>query len=235
MMRLDKLLAHSGFGTRKEVKKLIRSGLVVINDEVVKKDDLKVDEYNDEIIVDGFLVDYMDKLYLMMNKPEGYICANDDSYHETIFDLMIEYAHLDLVCVGRLDKDTTGLLLITNDGKFVHEVTSPKKKLEKRYQAYVNGKISAQDIAYFNEGVIIEEGIQCKPAKLRSLTEEETNSWVEVIISEGRFHQVKRMLKAIDLEVLKLNRDKIGNLELDSSLELGEYRLLSEAELTQIF
>ncbi|MDF9867145.1 16S rRNA pseudouridine516 synthase [Bacilli bacterium PM5-3] len=233
-MRLDKLLAHSGFGTRKDVKKIIRSGLVEVNGIIIKNDDFKVDENNDEIIVDDFIVEYNKDIYLMMNKPKGYVCANHDRIHETVFDLIPEYNHCNLFCVGRLDIDTTGLLLITNDGAFSHSITKPKKKITKLYEAIVDGKIKSSDYEYFKKGVIIDDGYKCLPANLELIEEKTDYSIIRIEISEGKFHQIKKMVNAIGLNVLELKRLKIKDLELDSSLELGDYRLLDESEVKNL-
>ena len=230
-MRLDKLLAHSGFGTRKEVKKLIRKSLVSVNGQIVKDDDYKVDEINDEIIVDGFVVEYQKDIYIMMNKPKDYVCANHDNLHHTVFELIPEYDHMELFCVGRLDIDTTGLLLITNDGQFAHNITKPKKKINKLYEVLVDGIISDNDFSYFEKGVIIDIDYRCLPAKLKVIEEYDNSSLITIEISEGKFHQVKKMVQAINLNVLELKRLKIKDLELDNSLELGDYRLLSDEEV----
>lgn len=234
MIRLDKLLAHSGFGTRKEVGKLIRQKAVRVNDDIINKAGYVVDEENDLVYVDDLLVDYQEYYYIMMNKPKGYVCANEDNVYPTIFSLMPEYEDMHLFSVGRLDVDTTGLLLITNDGNFNHEIISPKKDKIKIYQAKVNGFIKQKDIEYFEKGVIIKSEYQCKPATLKVIDEQDDYSIVEIGISEGKFHQIKLMINAIDLEVLELKRTKIANLELDESLELGDYRMLGTAELQKL-
>ena len=235
MMRLDKLLAHSGFGSRKEVKRLIRSGVVKVNGVIVKDDDYKVAEDKDSVMVEEFKLEYQANVYLMMNKPKGYLCANYDNYQNTVFDLIPEYNHLDLFCVGRLDKDTTGLLLITNDGEFSYSITKPKKNVFKQYEALIEGKVSPNDYDYFQKGVIIDNGYQCLPAKLEVVSEQAKTSLIRIEIREGKFHQIKKMVKAINCEVLELKRLKINNLELDKSLELGDYRCLSDEDIQKIF
>lgn len=234
-MRLDKFLANEGFGSRKEVKKLIKNGLVLVNDELALKDSDHIDPENDQVIVDGMPIDYHKNIYLLLNKPQDCVCANTDNVNDTVFDYLLEFAHRPLFCVGRLDKDTTGLLLVTDDGDFSHRITNPKKKINKVYQAYVNGHISELDIAYFNKGVIIDENVKTKPAVLRELTKDGVNSWVEIIIQEGKFHQVKKMLKAINLDTLALNRVQIGSLTLPEQLALGDYIMLEQADLDKIF
>lgn len=234
-MRLDKFLANEGFGTRKEVKKLIKNGLVFVNNQNNLKDSDHINPEEDEVVVDGMLIDYHKNIYLMLNKPEDCVCANTDNVNETVFDYLLEFAHRPLFCVGRLDKDTTGLLLITDDGDFSHRITNPKKKINKVYHAYVDGHISELDIAYFNKGVIIDDDVKTKPAILKELSREGVNSWVEITIQEGKFHQVKKMLKAINLNTLHLNRVRVGNLDLIDDLALGDYKILDEKELEKIF
>lgn len=231
MMRLDKYLSHSGFGTRSEVAKIIKKKNVIVNNDVINKAGYNIDENNDLVYVDGLLVDYQKYYYIMMNKPKGYVCANEDNVYPTVFSLMEDFQDINLFSVGRLDVDTTGLLLITNDGDFNHNIISPKKEKIKIYNAIINGFINQSNIEEFTKGVIISGGYQCKPATLKELEKYDTTSKVEIGISEGKFHQVKLMVKAINLEVIELERVKIGNLELDPSLELGDYRLLEESEI----
>ncbi|MEG0686846.1 MAG: pseudouridine synthase [Erysipelotrichales bacterium] len=235
MIRLDKFLASQGFGSRKDVKKLVKDGLVEIDGEIIKKADYKFDENNSEVIVDEFLVEYRKNTYIIMNKPKGYVCANQDNLHSTVFDLLVEFEHLDLFTIGRLDLDTTGLLLISDDGSFAHKLTSPKSNIKKEYHALINGFIKQNDIDYFNEGVIIDEDYKCLPAHLEVVKEDEETSLIKIVISEGKFHQVKKMVKAIGYDVLELNRVRIGDLELDNSLELGEYCLIDEDIIKNIF
>lgn len=234
MIRLDKYLAHSGFGTRSEVGKIIRKKHVVVNDAIITKAAHIIDEDNDLVYVDDLLVDYQKYYYIMMNKPKGYVCANEDNVYPTIFSLMPEYEDVKLFSVGRLDVDTTGLLLITNDGNFNHSIINPKKDKIKVYHAIINGFIKQSDIEEFTKGVIINNGYQCKPATLKEIEKYDNTSKIEVGISEGKFHQVKLMFKAINLEVIELERVKISNLELDKSLELKDYRMLEESEIQNL-
>lgn len=234
-MRLDKFLAHAGLGTRKEVKKLVKDKLIKVNDEIAKSDSMHIDPEKDEIYYEDFLIEYHKNIYLMFNKPKNCICANEDKTHELVFDYLSEFEHRKLFTIGRLDIDTTGLLLISDDGEFAHKITNPKKAIFKDYQALIDGIISKADIQAFSEGIIIDEDYKTKPAKLEHLVDDEQGSWVKVSICEGKFHQVKKMLASRGFEVLELNRIKIGNLELDPDLELGEYRFLTDEELKNIF
>lgn len=230
MIRLDKLLAHSGYGSRKEVKELIRKGYVTVNEVVVKNDDYKVDEIHDEVIIDGIIIDYQKYIYVMMNKPDGVICATYDPKDPIILDLIIDLPTRGLFPVGRLDKDSEGLLLITNDGKLAHELLSPKKHVKKVYYIEYEGTLDENVKSKFKEGIILEDGYKCLPAEIELLE----NNKAYVTISEGKFHQVKRMIQAVNCEVTYLKRIKFGSLELDNSLKNGEYRLLTEEELLKL-
>ena len=234
MIRLDKLLAHNGYGTRKEVKQMIRSGQVKIDNELIKNDDYRINENEVEIKINDEIIEYRNQIYLMMNKPKGYVCANDDQWHLTVFDLLDNLNTSKLFCVGRLDLDTTGLLIITNDGQLAHNLISPKKQIKKVYEVLITGKLRTDDFKLFENGVIIGDGYKCLPAVLELKEEYSESSLVNVTIQEGKFHQIKMMFKAIGLTVLELKRLKIGNLELDQSLELGEYRFLTDDELKKI-
>lgn len=229
MIRLDKYLAHAKLGTRKEVKKLIRSGQVEINGKVCKKDDFKIDENNDEVVFDGELIYYQEFYYLMLNKPQGYISSTLDEHYPSVLNLIVEDYAFDLFPIGRLDVDTEGLLLLSNDGKLSHRLLSPKKEVDKRYYAELEKPISNEDIAVLESGIELDDG-PCKPCKIEVL---DTHK-IYISISEGRFHQVKRMMHAVDNEVLYLKRMQIGSLLLDETLELGEYRTLSDEELIKL-
>lgn len=239
-MRLDKLLAHTGFGTRKEVKKIIRDRYISVNDQVVTKPGTKVDPDVDDVRVGGERIYYEEFVYFMLNKPAGVISATEDYVHDTVLDLL---EPADLVQephpIGRLDMDTEGLLLLTNDGQLTHQLTSPKKEVDKEYYAFVSGIVTEEDIAKFEEGILLiedDEDYLTLPAELEivEIDEEANTSEVHVIIREGKFHQVKRMFRAVDKEVLYLKRIRMGALKLDESLELGDYRRLTEDELEKI-
>jgi len=227
MMRLDKLLAHSGYGTRKEVKEYIRKGYVLVNGEIIRNDDFKVDEINDEIIIADEDVNYEKMIYLMLNKPDGYVSATFDNYDPTVIDLISGYENRNIFPVGRLDKDTVGLLLITNDGKLAHRMLSPKSHVDKTYYLKYDGEFMPIHHKIFEAGVVLDDGYKCMPAKFIELGNNEGH----IIIKEGKFHQVKRMMEAIGCKVTYLRRIKFGPIELDESLLEGEYRHLTESEL----
>jgi len=230
MMRLDKMLAHMNYGSRKEVKELIRKGFVLVNGEVITDDDFKVDEINDEVIIADEKVEYKDKVYVMLNKPDGYISATFDNHDPTVIDLIDEYNYLNIFPVGRLDKDTHGLLLITNDGDLAHNLLSPKKHVDKKYYLKFDGNITEKGIKAFEEGIILDDGYKTMPAKLIDLG----NNEAHVIIKEGKFHQVKIMMERIGCKVTYLKRIEFGSLKLDEALEEGQYRLLTEEELNNL-
>ena len=236
-MRLDKLLAHCGFGTRKEVKQLIKNGYVKVNGEVIKKDKHHVDPVGDKVYVDDERIHYQEYVYYMLNKPAGVVTATRDDKDKTVIDLIdFDGRKEDLFPVGRLDKETTGLLIITNDGKFAHNIISPKKHISKTYEALVTGKISEKEVKIFSQGMELANGDKLQPAQLDiiSYSEKDDTSKVRVIIHEGKYHQVRRMFGAVSQRVLELDRVKIGLLELDDTLERGEYRELTEKELNLI-
>ena len=230
MMRLDKMLAHAGYGSRKEVKEYIRKGLVMVNGEVVVNDDFKVDEINDEVIIADNNVSYEKMIYLLLNKPDGYVSATFDNYDPTVLDLIDGYEKRNIFPVGRLDKDTVGLLLITNDGEMAHRLLSPKKHVEKKYYLKYTGNLPKNAVYLFEEGIILEDGYKCLPAKIIDLG----NNEAHIIIKEGKFHQIKRMMNVIGCEVTYLQRIEFGPIKLDSSLEEGEYRPLTKDEVMQI-
>lgn len=226
-MRLDKLLAHAGYGTRKEVKQLIRKKMIQVNGEIVKKDDIKVDEKTDEIYVGDELVQYEQYVYYMLNKPQGVISATVDNKLSTVMDLFDEFVPMDAFPVGRLDIDTEGLLLISNDGDLAHQLLSPKKHVDKVYHVECQNEISDQDIKQLCQGVSIGEGELVSASHVSRVSE----NCIELTIHEGKFHQVKRMLHAVDNEVIYLKRLRMGSLILDESLQPGEYRRLSDEEI----
>lgn len=226
MIRLDKFLADAGFGTRKEVKKYIKQGMVEVDGQLIRKDDFKFDEQASQVLFDGVLVEYQKYVYIMMNKPDGCVCANDDKRYPTVFEYLSEYSHRNLFTVGRLDVDTKGLLLITDDGNFAHHIISPKHMVDKIYECKLREKISEEMVKQ------LEAGIEFKDFKSDSAKVEVLGEYlIHLTIHEGKFHQVKRMLLSVGNEVVNLKRLKIGNLELDSSLAEGDYRLLTQAEL----
>ena len=228
-MRLDKFLANMGVGTRSEVKQLLKKGSVKVNQNIVKLPKLHVNPNSDEIMVNDEVVSYIDKVYIMLNKPKGYISATEDEVHPTIIDLIPEYAHLNIFPVGRLDKDTEGLLLVTNDGQFNHEVMNPNKHVSKTYEVYSKHPITQFDIDKFKSGIELSDG-KLKPAILKKVD----NYVSHVTIYEGKYHQVKRMFHSIENEVLELKRIKIAQLELYHNLDLGSYRLLTQIDFDNL-
>ncbi|KAA9275514.1 pseudouridine synthase [Staphylococcus epidermidis] len=228
-MRLDKFLANMGVGTRLEVKQLLKKGSVKVNQNIVKLPKLHVNPNSDEIMVNDEVVSYIDKVYIMLNKPKGYISATEDELHPTIIDLIPEYAHLNIFPVGRLDKDTEGLLLVTNDGQFNHEVMNPNKHVSKTYEVYSKHPITQFDIDKFKSGIELSDG-KLKPAILKKVDDYVSH----VTIYEGKYHQVKRMFHSIENEVLELKRIKIAQLELDHNLDLGSYRLLTQIDFDNL-
>lgn len=233
-MRLDKLLAHSGYGTRKEVKEIIKKGFVTVNDEIIKKDKHHVDPQKDEIWVDGERVVYEEFVYYMLNKPSGYVSATEDNVYPTVVELIDDYYRDDLFPVGRLDIDTEGLLLMSNDGVLAHQLLSPKSHCSKIYYAKVKGIVDEDDIKKFKDGIVIDTGYQCMSANLKILSVDEEYSEIEVEIFEGKFHQVKKMFLAVNKEVVYLKRIQMKDLVLDKNLELGEYRRLTDEELDRL-
>ena len=230
-MRIDKLLANSGYGSRKEVKQLLKSGAVLCNDVKISDAKKHVNPDKDVITVYGEQVNYKEYIYLLMNKPAGYISATEDDRLKTVLDLLEpEDASKKPFPVGRLDRDTEGLLVLTNDGQLAHEVLAPKKHVPKTYYAVIQGIVTEEDIEQFAKGVTLDDGYVTKPGKLRILTSG-PKSEIEVIITEGKYHQVKRMFEAGGKKVVYLKRIKMGELELDESLKTGEYREMTEEEI----
>jgi 16S rRNA pseudouridine516 synthase len=232
--RLDKILANMGYGTRKEVKALVKRGEVLINGNKVKDSAEHVDTGNDEIEVKGEKLLYRKYIYVMLNKPQGVISATEDDYDETVIDLLPqELRTFNPAPVGRLDKDTEGLLLITNDGDLNHMLLSPKKHVPKRYYARIEGVVGEDDAAKFKEGVVLDDGYKSMPAELFIIKSDDISE-IEVILYEGKFHQVKRMFEAVGKKVIYLKRIEMGPLRLDENLKLGEYRELTEDELDML-
>ena len=230
-MRLDKLLAKMGYGSRKEVKALLKQKAVRVDDEIVKDSSLHVDPSKQNVTVFGERVEYVEYIYLMMHKPQGVISATEDKYDRTVIDLLDPIdQHFEPFPVGRLDKDTEGLLLITNDGQLAHNLLSPKKHVPKWYYAKIDGKVTESDVESFKQGVTLDDGYHTKPGELKILASGE-QSEIELMIQEGKFHQVKRMFEAVGKKVTYLKRLSMGSLELDPELPIGEYRHLTEEEL----
>lgn len=232
MERLDKILANLGYGTRKELKKTVRNGIVEVNGVVVKDSAMQVDPEKDRIVINGEEIYYREFIYLMMNKPDGVISATHDNRDETVVDLLeVEHQVFEPFPVGRLDKDTVGLLLLTNDGELNHRLIAPKWKVDKVYFAKIDKEVTEADIKAFEKGITLDDGYVCKEAKLEIQSASEEGSEVLVTIQEGKFHQVKRMFEAVGKKVVYLKRIEFGTLKLDEELEEGEYRELTEEEI----
>lgn len=235
MMRLDKILANMGYGSRKEVKELVKKGEVKINNEYAKQASIKVDAYLDIIEVRGEVLEYREFIYLMLNKPKGYISATEDDYHKTVIELIDEdYLHFKPYPVGRLDIDTTGLLILTNDGDLTHKLISPKSGIIKKYHAEIDGRVTEKEIEIFKNGIYLaEEDYTTLPAKLEILKRGQMST-VHVFIQEGKYHQVKRMFESVGMKVVELKRLSMGEIELDVDLGEGEYRELNRSEMEWI-
>lgn len=228
--RIDKVLASSGYGSRKEVKKLIKEGLVSVNGHVVSDPGLLVNPSEDQISVSGQDLTYQEYIYIMMNKPDGVISSTYDTKDTTVIDLLEgEYSYRDLFPVGRLDKDAEGLILLTDDGKLAHRLLSPKNHVEKTYYVEVEGSLDEGDVKAFAKGIRLEDFVTL-PAKLEIL-ESGQISRCYVTICEGKFHQIKRMMQARGKEVIYLKRLSIGPLKLDQKLSPGDWRQLTEDEI----
>ena len=232
-MRLDKYLVACAIGSRTEVKNFLKAGRVTVNGKKEKSAKLQIDEVIDEICFDGQKLDYEEFVYYMMNKPQGVISATEDSKHKTVLDLLDDYARAkEVFPVGRLDIDTHGLLLLTNDGKLAHALLSPKRHVDKTYLARINGVMTDVDVETFAQGVPLKD-FTCQPAKLElvSVDTEKEESLIRVTIAEGKFHQVKRMVAYCGKEVVDLQRLTMGTLILDEDLKRGVWRRLSKEEL----
>ena len=232
-MRLDKYLVACAVGSRTEVKNFLKAGRVTVNGKKEKSAKLQINEDTDEIYFDGQKLDYEEFVYYMMNKPQGVISATEDPKHKTVLDLLDDLARSkEVFPVGRLDIDTHGLLLLTNDGKLAHALLSPKRHVEKTYLALVKGMMTNADVETFAQGIPLKD-FTCQPAKLAlvSVDTEKHQSLVRVTIAEGKFHQVKRMVAYCGKEVVDLQRLTMGTLTLDENLKRGEWRRLSKEEL----
>ncbi len=233
-MRLDKFISTTTTLSRAEAKKIIKKG-ILINNILVKSPDYKVDEISDQVIVNGERLVYQEYIYIMMNKPKNVVSATEDAVEKTVVDILEEKDRIHKVFpVGRLDKDTEGLMLLTNDGELAHKLISPKKDVEKKYYVEVSGKLKDEYIKFVENGLIIDGGYKCKSARLEILESTEEKSRANIFITEGKFHQVKRMMKALGTTVTYLKRLSIGSLKLDENLKLGEYRYLTEKELKNL-
>ncbi|HBT19380.1 MAG TPA: 16S rRNA pseudouridine(516) synthase [Clostridiaceae bacterium] len=228
--RIDKVLSNMGFGSRKEIKEKIKKKTVTVDDTLVTDPGYKVDPEEAKIVIEGEEVYYRKYIYLLMNKPQGVVSATFDNHDQTVVDLLpFDYKAFDPAPVGRLDKDTVGLLLLTNDGELNHKLLSPKNHVDKVYYVYLKEEAKEEDIKAFEKGVVLGDGYKCMPAGLK--ISEEDKREVHVTLREGKFHQVKRMFLARENEVTYLQRVSFGPLILDEELEEGEFRELTEEEL----
>ena len=233
-MRLDKFISTTTTLSRAEAKKVIKKG-ILINDKLIKTPDYKIDEFKDQVIVNGNRLVYQKYVYIMMNKPKNTVSATEDEIERTVVDILRDEDRIYKVFpVGRLDKDTEGLMLLTNDGELAHKLISPKKDVEKKYYVEVSGELKNEHLKIIKEGVILEDGYRCKPARLEILDSSKGNSKANIFITEGKFHQVKRMMKSLGTTVTYLKRLSIGSLKLDENLKLGEYRYLTDDELNKL-
>ncbi len=236
-MRLDKFLAHTGYGTRKSVKELLKSKKVVVNESIVKNGKTHILPESDVVNVSGERVYYQEFYYFMLHKPQGVISATEDNRHKTVIDLLDLKDQLsNPFPVGRLDKDTEGLLLLTNDGALAHELLSPRKEVDKCYEAMIEGIVGKKEVEAFEQRITLDDGFVCRSAKLNVLSTDlaEQTSNIQVIIHEGKFHQVKRMFEAVDKKVFYLKRLSMGPIVLDDSLKIGHYRPLTTDEVTKL-
>jgi len=232
-MRLDKFLVACAVGSRTEVKNFLKAGRVTVNGKKEKSAKLQINEEIDEICFDGQVLHYEEFVYYMMNKPQGVISATEDPKHKTVLDLLDDLARSkEVFPVGRLDIDTHGLLLLTNDGQLAHALLSPKRHVDKTYLAQINGVMTDADVEIFAQGIPLKD-FTCQPAilELVSIDREKSQSLVRVTIAEGKFHQVKRMVTYCGKEVVDLQRLTMGTLTLDEALKRGEWRRLSKEEL----
>lgn len=229
-MRLDKFLTLSGTGSRRQVKDLLKKGLILVNGQVQKKPEFKVNPETDTVIFQGKTLRYEPFVYFILNKPEGCITATEDKKEKTVLDYITKERHRNLFPVGRLDKDTEGLLLITDDGELAHQLLSPRRHVDKVYLAKLALPVKAEDIDAFEKGIDIGEKNRTLPAKLQALPDNQA----EITIREGKFHQIKRMFEAVDNQVLKLKRLSMGELILEDTLLPGQFRQLTDKELLYV-
>lgn len=232
MERLDKIISNLGYGSRKEIKIIARKGLIEVDGVACKDSGMNVDPEKSVIKINGEEILYRKYIYLLMNKPSGVVSATTDSKDDTVIDLLeVEHQVFEPFPVGRLDKDTVGLLLLTNDGELNHRLIAPKWHVDKVYFAKIDKKVTEKDQKAFKNGITLDDGYKCKEGNLEIISATDEGSEVKVTIQEGKFHQVKRMFEALDKNVTYLQRIEFGGLKLDETLEEGEYRELTEEEL----
>lgn len=232
MIRLDKYLANMGIGTRTQVKEFIKKGRVSIDDNIIKSPETKFDENSQIVALDGVRINFVKYEYYMLNKPSGVVSATVDNINKTVISL-INSKRKDLFPIGRLDKDTQGLIIITNDGEIAHKMLSPKHHVSKVYYAQVEGIVDENDVKLFAQGLKIDSEFNAMPAKLEIIKSEDI-SQIKLEIFEGKFHQVKRMFEAVGKKVIFLKRISMGEIKLDNSLKAGEFRQLNKDELNYL-
>ena len=236
-MRVDKFLSQQTVLSRKEIKKLAKKKRIAVNQEVIKKTDIKIDPMVDTVTLDGIDISYEPYIYYVLNKPQGVVSATWDNQWPTVIDLLPpeDVVIYEPAPVGRLDKDTTGLLIVTNDGQLNHQIVSPNRHVEKEYRATISGRLPERAIERFAEGIVIDGNEKYLPAQLMIEEEDasEMATKVRVILLEGKYHQVKRMFQALNCEVMTLERIRIGAMTLPSDLALGDYKKYSYDELNE--
>lgn len=230
-MRLDKFLSNAGIGTRSQVKELCKKGLVTVNDVNVKDSGIAVNETEDVVFLQGKRVSLQKAKYYMLHKPAGVVSATRDNVSQTVLELIPSSLRKDLFPVGRLDKDTTGLLLLTDDGALAHRLLAPKSHVDKEYLVTCLLPVDEQQICNLEKGVDIGEEKETMPARVYTT---EDSSVIRLVIHEGKFHQVKRMMKSVGNEVIALKRLRMGSLSLDENLTPGAYRALTEEEINKL-
>lgn len=234
IIRLDKFLSGQGVGARKEIRNFIKNGLIQINDKKAISADQKIDTDQDCIFYNGDKITYKQFVYFMMNKPQGIISASNDPKQTTVVDLLPETVRRPgLFPAGRLDKDTEGLLIITDDGDFAHSILSPKKHVWKNYYVIVDGSLDEEEKNMIENGMTLSDGTQFSPAKLE-IIKKEANAEAVIMIHEGKFHQIKRMFGELSKKVVYLKRLSVGNISLDETLKPGEYREMAVEEIKSI-
>ena len=235
MERLDKLLSSRASLSRKDAKNKIKSGAVTVNGIICRNPELKIDAESDAVELNGQAVDLDEHIYIMLNKPAGVVSATRDNHDKTVIDILPpELKRQGLFPAGRLDKDTEGLLIITDDGEFAHEMLSPKKHVDKKYIARLDGEITAETVRRFEQGITFSDGTRCMPAKLETSEKYGVSTGI-VTIREGKFHQVKKMFAVCGLKVVHLKRISVGNLYLDSKLPIGSAKKLTKLDVSSIF
>lgn len=234
IMRLDKFFSSQEILSRKEVKIELKAGNIKVNDSVPNSTECKIDTEKDHIYYKGKEIRYKPYVYIMLNKPQGVVSSTDDKINKTVLDLVPkELYRSDLFPAGRLDKDTVGFVLITNDGDFAHHILSPKNHIEKKYLVRLDKPISAEEIAKIEQGIALADGTVCRPARIKTIEPGE-NPLLEIAICEGKYHQIKRMFGVVGCGVTYLKRTQMGSLVLDENLAEGECREMLHNEVDKI-